>query len=310
MSDRLPPLTALRAFESAARNMSFQNAADELAVTPAALSYQIKNLEGHLGQPLFRRLNRAVELTKAGRTLLPGISEGFEEFSLAWRSAQRLGDDKTLTITAGPSFTAKWLAPRMFGFATKNPDIELRFAATLKLLDFARDEVDLAIRFGVGGDEGFYSEPLLRGWVTPMMVPSLAERLTSPEDLAHISLIHDDSLSFLRNPTDWAAWAHEAGARFDTRHGMRFSQADHAVDAALEGAGVVLGRLSITERYLRNGRLVTPFDLALASPAHYRLVYPAGNEQHPAIKRFHDWIFAESAKTAELSAGRDIRILA
>ncbi|MEL7214913.1 MAG: transcriptional regulator GcvA [Pseudomonadota bacterium] len=310
MSDRLPPLTALRAFEAAARHMSFQNAADELAVTPAALSYQIKNLEGHLGQPLFRRLNRAVELTEAGRTLLPGISEGFEAFRSAWRSTQRLGDDTTLTITAGPGFTAKWLAPRMFDFATKNPDIELRFAATLKLLDFARDEVDLAIRFGVGGDEGFYSEPLLRGWVTPMMVPSLADRINSPDDLADIPLIHDDSLSFLRNPTDWAAWAREAGAQFDTSHGVRFSQADHAVDAALEGAGVVLGRLSITERYLRNGRLVTPFDLALASPAHYRFVCPAGNEQRPAIKRFHDWIFSESAKTAELSAGRDIRMLA
>src|SRR5210317_545459 len=117
MPDRLPPLTALRAFEAAARHMSFAKAADELNVTPAALSFQIKSLEEHLGAPLFRRLNRAVELTEAGRALSPGATEGFQALSAAWRAAQRLQDEQTLTVTAGPAFTAKWLAPRLYEFA-------------------------------------------------------------------------------------------------------------------------------------------------------------------------------------------------
>ncbi|MBB5515173.1 LysR family glycine cleavage system transcriptional activator [Rubricella aquisinus] len=310
MSDRLPPLTALRAFEAAARHLSFQNAADELAVTPAALSYQIKNLEAHLGAPLFTRLNRAVALTEAGKTLLPGTSDGFEQLRAAWRATQRLTDDTKLTITAGPAFTAKWLAPRMFRFAQANPDIEMRFAATLKVMDFTRDDVDVAIRFGLGGDEGYYSEPLLRGWLTPMMTPTLAEGVKTAEDLAKLPLIHDDSMTFLKRVPNWGEWFAAAGLPdVDTSHGLRFSQADHAVDAALEGAGVVLGRLSVTERYLGNGRLVAPFALSLTTPAHYRFVCPAGTETRPAVKRFHDWIYGEMAEIDHFAEGRDIRMI-
>ncbi len=162
MSDRLPPLTALRAFEAAARHLSFAQAAAELNVTPAALSFQIKSLEDHLGHPVFRRLNRAVELTEAGRALAPGVTDGFAALSAAWRNTQRLSDNKTLTVTAGPAFTSKWLAPRLFEFAQAHPEIELRFSASLRLIDFDRDEVDVAIRFGLGNDEGVFSEPLIR----------------------------------------------------------------------------------------------------------------------------------------------------
>lgn len=309
MSDRLPPLTALRAFEAAARHLSFQNAADELAVTPAALSYQIKNLEAHLGAPLFKRLNRAVELTEAGRALLPGASDGFEQLRAAWRATQRVTDDTTLTITAGPAFTSKWLAPRMFRFAQENPDIEMRFAASLKVMDFARDDVDVAIRFGLGGDEGYYSEPLLRGWLTPMMTPALAEGVETAEQLAQLPLIHDDSMAFLKRVPNWAEWFAAAGVEADTSHGLRFSQADHSVDAALEGAGVVLGRLSVTERYLGNGRLVAPFALSLTTPAHYRFVCPSGTETRPAVARFHDWIYGEMSQITHYADLRDIRMI-
>ena len=147
MSDRLPPLTALRAFEAAARHMSFAKAAEELHVTPAALSFQIKSLEEHLGQPLFLRLNRAVRLTEAGRTLAPGVSDGFDTLTQAWRATRRLQNDTVLNVTAGPAFTAKWLAPRMYDFARAHPEIDLRFSATLRILDFERDDVDVAIRF-------------------------------------------------------------------------------------------------------------------------------------------------------------------
>ena len=170
MVDRLPPLTALRAFEAAARHMSFAKAAGELHVTPAALSFQIKTLEEHLGQPLFRRLNRAVELTEAGRTLQPGAAEGFGALARAWRAVRRLADSSVLTVTAGPAFTAKWLAPRLFDFARAHPGIELRFSASLRIMDFDRDEIDVAIRHGTGPDPGLFSQCIIREWLSLSLI--------------------------------------------------------------------------------------------------------------------------------------------
>ncbi len=306
MTLRLPPLTSLRAFEAAARHMSFAKAADELSVTPAALSYQIKSLEEHLGAPLFRRLNRAVELTEQGRLLAPGVGDGFARLADAWQSTTRSLDNTSLTITAGPAFTAKWLAPRLFDFAHASPDIELRFSATLRILDFVRDEIDVAIRFGLGEDEGLFSEALYRGWITPMMHPDLASGVEKPADLLDLPLIHDGSLSFLEHQPDWQRWFKEAGVETGPLKGTHFSQADHAVDAALRGNGVVLGRSSITLNALTSGALVAPFDLALTSRAHYRLVCPLGNETRPAIQRFRDWIHAEFRADTGLSEGRHL----
>ncbi|WP_112322018.1 transcriptional regulator GcvA [Oceanibium sediminis] len=305
MVDRLPPLTALRAFEAAARHMSFALAAEELAVTPAALSYQIKNLEAHLQAPLFRRLNRAVELTEAGAALLPYASEGFDALRQGWRAAQRTLEGAVLNITAGPAFTAKWLAPKLFRFAQQNPDIELRFSATLRVLDFDRDAVDLAIRFGQGRDEGYFSEALYRGWITPMMRPDIAARVASPADLLKENLIHDESLDFLRTPPNWACWFQHAGVDAAQVRGPHFTQADHALDMALEGGGVALGRSSIALTALQSGALVAPFPLALTVDAHYRMVCPLGHETRPRIARFREWIHAELAAAAPLAEGRE-----
>ncbi len=298
MTDRLPPLTALRAFDAAARHLSFANAAAELNVTPAALSFQIKSLEEHLGTALFRRLNRAVELTEAGRSLAPGAADGFAALRAAWAATRRLADHSSLTVTAGPALTAKWLAPRLFGFAQAHPEIELRFFATLRLLDFDRDDVDLAIRFGMGGEEdGVFSACLHREWVTPMMHPDLAARCARPEDVLQLPLLHQDDIAFLNPPIDWAAWFRAAGLGAPPG-GARFSQADHAIDAAAAGGGVVLGRISLTEKDLREGRLVAPFDLALSTEAHYRFVCPRGNETRPQVRAFLDWSL-EQAKDFE-----------
>jgi len=312
MSDRLPPLTALRAFEAAARHMSFQAAAEELAVTPAALSYQIKNLETHLGAALFRRLNRAVELTEAGRTLQPAMAEGFDALRRGWRAAARAVDGTTLTVTAGPAFTAKWLAPRLYGFAAAHPEIELRFAATLRLMDFERDGVDVAIRFGLGRDPRHFSEKVYAGWVSPMMRPEIAARLSGPADLLGETLIHDDGIAFLPRPPSWEEWLDAAGvARPEgPLRGPRFSQSDHALDLALEGAGVVMGRSSIALNLLRAGTLVAPFPLALTTDAMYRLVCPEGHETRPAIAAFRAWIRAEVARDRPLEEGLDFRHLA
>lgn len=306
MSDRLPPLTALRAFDAAARHMSFQQAAAELGVTPAALSFQIKSLEAHLGAPLFHRLNRAVSLTEAGRALAPGAMEGFEVLTAAWRAARRVLDDRSLTVTAGPAFTAKWLAPRLFDFARAHPGIDLRFSASLRNMDFVRDEIDVAIRFGYGDDEGLYAVPLRREWVTPVMIPEMAERYPTPESLRDAPFLFDESIDFLDPPLDWAAWFRAVGVDFVPVHGPRFSQADHAVDAALAGVGVVLGRRAMVVKDLAEGKLVAPYGVALESRARFRFLCLKGTETRPQITAFRDWVLDEIGKTAHVSAGLTI----
>lgn len=304
MNERLPPLTALRAFEAAARHMSFAKAAEELNVTPAALSYQIKALEADLGMPVFRRLNRAVELTEAGRALAPGTSDAFASLSAAWRNTKRLNNNDVLTVTAGPAFTSKWLAPRLYKFAQEHPEIELRFHAGLRVADFDRDEVDVAIRFGIDVADGLFAAPLHQEWMTPMMTPELAQTIQTPEDIAKTMLIHDDSVAFLKMDWDWPSWCKAAGVTLDTEHGLRFSQADHALDAAISGAGVVLGRITLATRALESGRLVAPFDVGIIADAQFRLVCPAGHEKRPNIKAFHDWVMNEIASSRRFEDGR------
>ena len=296
MASRLPPLTALRAFESAARHLSFAKAADELNVTPAALSFQIKALEENLGSPVFRRLNRAVELTEAGQALLPGCKEGFANLAMAWNAVQRALDGTGLTITAGPAFTAKWLAPRLFQFAQEHPDIELRFSASLRIVDLDRDEVDVAIRFGYGPDTGLWSLPLAEEWVTPVMTPRLAQDFRTPDDLANAVLITDQSIEFLEPKCDWNAWFQAVGLDPIEAHGPRFSQADHAVDAALAGVGVTLARRALVVKDIMEGRLVAPFGVALKTGARFRFICRQGTENKPQIKALRDWMLTEIDK--------------
>jgi LysR family glycine cleavage system transcriptional activator len=314
MPDRLPPLTALRAFEAAARHMSFSRAADELHVTPAALSYQIKQLEEHLGTPVFRRLNRAVELTEAGRALQPGVAEAFGCLRQAVRAVARLGDGPGLSVTAGPAFTAKWLAPRFFRFAEAHPEIELRFVATLRIMDFDRDGVDAAIRFGTGTDEGLYSEVLTDDWATPVCTPALAARIvqagTQPgagtASLAGLPLLHDESIGFLHPAPDWPAWGRVTGMVGDWAHGARFSNADHAIDVALGEGGIALGRITLVERYLESGQLVAPFRTALRIGAQYRFVCPLGAESQPKIGAFLAWLRDEIRSLERHRAGMTV----
>lgn len=301
MSDYLPPLTALRAFDAAARHMSFAKAAAELHVTPAALSFQIKSLEEHLGRPLFRRLNRAVELTEAGRTLAPGAADGFATLHAAWQAVRRQSDDTSLTVTAGPALTAKWLAPRLYDFARSHPEIDLKFSATLRNMDLERDDVDVAIRFGTGADEGLYSVPVRKEWLTPVMTPELAERFPTAESLQDAPLIHDESIGFLRPPCDWPAWFRAVGIAFTPSHGAHFSNADHAIDAAVAGVGVALGRRAMILKDLSEGRLVAPFKVAIETKGRFRFLCLAGAESRPQIAAFRDWFLTEIEKTAHIS---------
>lgn len=299
-------MTALRAFEAAARHMSFANAAKELHVTPAALSFQIKSLEEHLGAPLFHRLNRAVELTAAGRTLAPGASEGFEKLHTAWRAAKRLQDSSRLTVTAGPAFTAKWFAPRLFKFAQAHPSIEMRFSTSLQVLDFDRDEIDVAIRFGVGPQDGLFSQIVIDEWLTPMMSPTLAEQFQDPGDLQNAPLLHMDWLTSLSRWAHWDEWFHRAGLGRSPRGGVHFTQDDHAIDAAIAGAGIVLGRISLAEGALNEGSLVAPFTLALKTDANYRFVCPQSTKDRPQNRAFLDWIMSEAQSLEAFRADKKI----
>ena len=306
MSDRLPPLTALRAFDAAARHMSFAKAADELAVTPAALSFQIKSLEEHFGAPLFHRFNRAVELTEAGKSLAPVTAEGFQTLASGWRAARRLLDDQTLTVTAGPAFTAKWLAPRLYEFAQSHPEVELRFSASLKIMDFARDAIDVAVRFGTTVDPSLFAQPLAREWVCPVMTPAMAERFPTAESLVKAPLIFDDSISFLKPNCDWEAWFHAMGIDHAPTHGPRFSQADHAIDTALAGVGVVLGRRALVVKDIDEGRLVAPVKKALMTTGRFHFLCPLGTEDRPQVKAFREWMLREIDKTTYITEELDI----
>lgn len=302
--DRTAPFTALRAFEAAARHLSFAAAADELNVTPAALSFQIRSLEDHLGAPVFHRRNRAVDLTEVGRALYPGIAEGLTTLTKSWSAARRRITASSLTITAGPAFTAKWLAPRLFTFAQANPDLELRFSATLRMLDFTRDEIDVAIRFGPNETTGQFNEIIIEEWATPLMHPNLAKNVKTAKDLLKLPLIHDDSLLFLKESAGWGAWFGAMGLEAPAENGPRFSQADHAVDLALSGGGVVLGRGSIAERSVSEGRLIAPFAETLRIPSEYRLTCPNGMETTPPVQRLRNWINDELQGLRALTATR------
>lgn len=306
MSDALPPLTALRAFEAAARHLSFAKAAEELHVTPAALSFQIKSLEDRLGQPLFVRLNRAVQLTEAGRTLSPGMTEGFQTLTHAWRATRRLQDEATLNVTAGPAFTSKWLAPRIFEFARQHPEIDLRFSATLRLLDLERDEIDVAIRFGIGPDEGLWSMPMEKDWVMPVMTPMLAENFTDIEQLKTAPLLVDHSIDFLSPRAGWKEWFKAVGIDHNPSHATHFSQADHIVDAALANGGVALARRSVVLKELQDGALVAPFKTAIQTAGLYRFVCRKGTEDRPQIAAFREWVLAEIEKRASVDATLNI----
>lgn len=301
MTNRLPPLTALRAFDAAARHMSFAQAASELNVTPAALSFQIKSLEEHLGAPLFRRLNRSVELTEAGAALSQGAAEGFQTLATAWRAAQRTQDTQTLTVTAGPAFTAKWLAPRLYEFAQAHPDVELRFAASLSRMDLMRDNVDVAIRFGTAPSPDLYAIALAEEWIMPVMTPALAAQFPTIKSMHAAPLIFDDSINFLKTPVGWTEWFTALEAPFTPTLGPRFSQSDHAIDAALAGVGIVMGRRALVVKDLAEGRLVAPFPTALTTGARFSFLCLKGMETRPQIKVFRDWILSEIDKTAHVT---------
>ena len=295
----LPPLNALRAFEATARHASFSKAAEELHVTPAALSHQIRGLEDMLGLKLFLRRARAIELTEAGRLIYPGIRNGFESLRAAVEQLDRAKQDRVLVVSAAPGLTAKWLVPRIYRFLSQHPDIETRIAAGSAYSNFTTDGVDVGIRLSSGVHPELYVEKLSDEWMLPLCSPRLLEGdrpLRSPHDLPRFPLIQIDLPGLV--PT-WDDWLRAVGIEgIDTSRGLRLNVADHALDAASEGTGVVLGYKLVASHDVALGRLVSPFGPELPLPGRsYHFVCARGQERRPAIKAFRDWLFAEISET-------------
>ena len=310
MVRRLPPLNGLRAFEVAARHLSISAAATELHVTPAAVSQQIKGLEGQLGVPLFRRLNRALALTEHGRLLLPGLSEGLDRIADAVAMVRAAQEGGPLTVTTNPSFASKWLIPRIDRFQKTHPGIEVRLLASMELADFRADDVDCGIRFGRGRYEGVESVWLMSEEVFPVCSPKLLEGehpLTCLAELKHHPLLHDATPNMHDVAPDWRMWLQAAGVEdADPDHGLSLSPWTMVVEAAIEGQGVALGRRQLLSADLAAGRLVRPFDLGLPIPFSHWLVYPPEALGRSKVRAFRDWIVAE----AEAERGDDEMVLA
>jgi LysR family glycine cleavage system transcriptional activator len=317
MTDRLPPLNALRAFESAARHLSFRKAAAELHVTPAAISHQVRALEDQLGATLFRRLTRAVELTATGRLLLPGLGAGFEALARAVEAVRDHQNAGTLTVNVPPSFATQWLMPRLHRFATAHPAIDVRISASMRLIDPRRAAVrhgvygenelvgdaDIEIHFGLGNYPNAHVDKLFGVTFTPLCSPRLmqgAHPLTNPADLRHHLLLHDDMHDIAEGWPGWKEWLAATGAdaveAVDATSGHSFSHPLLGLEAAVDGMGVVLGARELAARDLATGRLVAPFALNLDLGSGYFLVGAMGSAERPKIAAFRHWLLQEASQ--------------
>jgi len=302
MNKPMPPLNALRAFEAAARHLSLTKASHELNVTAGALSHQIRGLEEMLGVKLFERRVRSIALTAEGKLLYPGLQTGFTQIRDAVEGLGKTGDERVLVISTPPGFTAKWLAPRLYRFASNYPDIDARISSSFSNANFTTDGVDVAIRNMPGAparDTALDFEKLVDMSVMPVCSPRfLAEHgpLKTAESLARVPLIHDDTLINRVAFPSWADWFKEAGvANVDVSRGLRFNSADHALDAAGEGAGVLLAHSVLAYDELRTGRLVIPVDLTLETGRAYYIVCGKKRRQPDRVEAFRTWIKQEVA---------------
>lgn len=299
MADRLPPLIALRVFESAARHLSFRKAAEELFVTPGAISQQIRLLEDHVGVPLFHREGRRVALTEAGQAALPALRSGFASLTEAARLMRQPLRRSRVTVSVAPSFAAKWLLPRLERFTDLHPEIDVWVSADMAPVDFTSADVDLAIRYGPGRYEGLVSEKLLEEAVLMVCSPVLMEAapIRAPQDLQHHTLLHDISSELDASCPDWAMWLKAQGVSgIDPTRGPRFNQSSLVIEAAVAGRGVALAKRTIAEADLDAGRLIAPFAGAGAPTSFaYYIVWPRTRDFGHAQTTFIDWVRNEAA---------------
>jgi LysR family glycine cleavage system transcriptional activator len=294
---KLPPLNSLRCFEVAARCKSFTRAAAELCVTPAAVGQQVRQLEDFMGVQLFRRVNRALVLTRVGEACLPGVREGFAMLAAAVVQAKPQATTRRLTVSVAPSFAAKWLLPRLSEFEARHPDIDVHVDASMPLVDLHESLVDVAIRYGAGQYPGLRVERLIGEEVFPVCSPALllGERpLNSPADLKDHTLLHDDSPDNDPSCPTWPMWLRAAGVQnVDAARGPRFSQSSFVLEAAVLGRGVALAKSTIAAADLAAGRVVRLFEVSIPLAFSYFLVSRDDVAPSPNIVAFRTWLFEQ-----------------
>ncbi|HEX6633574.1 MAG TPA: transcriptional regulator GcvA [Usitatibacter sp.] len=309
--ERLPPLNALRAFEAAARLLSFKKAAKELHVTPGAVSHQIKLLEDHLGVALFRRLTRALELTPEAQAMLPKVREGLQNLAAAVERVRARQESYALTVIAPPNFASRWLVPRLGRFTQLHPNLELHLASRLAMIDGrengrvapvkdAPEEAPIVmVRFGEGRYPGAHVDQLFSAVYVPVCSPKLLggrHPLRKPADLRYHTLLHDETVVEEGVRPNWNDWLEEVGAQgVDASRGPRFSNASLALEAAIEGMGVALTMKPLVRSEIQAKRLVVPFDIPAPAAFSYYLVTPETEAQNPGVAAFREWILGESA---------------
>ena len=295
---RLPPLNALRAFEAAARHLNFSRAADELSVTPGAVSQQIQNLEDYVGAALFKRTPKGLLLTDAAQTALPALREAFDRLAEAASLLTAAVDGRRLTVSVAPSFASKWLVPRLGHFEAAHPQVDVWVSADMDIVDFANGEIDVAIRYGAGRYPGLEVIRLMQETVVAVASPSLlAEHpLNELSDLANQILLHDGSPDADPSCPDWTMWLAARGVKgVDGARGPRFNQSSLVIEAAMNGRGVALAKRALAQADLDAGRLVSPFQIATAVDFAYYVVHPKAKGRLPQVKAFVSWLTAEAA---------------
>jgi LysR family glycine cleavage system transcriptional activator len=320
-------LNALRAFEAAARHLSVKKAAIELNVTPAAVSHQIRMLEDYLGVQLFHRYNRALELTDAARASLPKLREGFDCLVQAVERLRSHVSGGVLTVSAAPSFAARWLMPRLHRFIAAHPEVDVRVSARMRRVsvdgkgDVAEratveawlDDSDIAILYGRGNYPNLWVKKLLDLTITPICSPQLLQGdhpLKKPADLAQHMLLHDDTGDLYDNEPFWDVWLHAANVNgVDARRGPHFSHAVLAFEAAIDAVGVVATMPVLAAEDIAAGRLIAPFDLHVALDSAYYLVCHESASTRPAVSLFRDWLLDEAARDTRTPEGAGKRVV-
>lgn len=293
MPRRLPQLNALKAFEAAARHVSFTRAAEELCVTQGAVSHQVKALESELGIKLFNREMQRLIITDAGRDYLVVVRDAFDRIAMGTERLVQRQSSGMLTVSTSPDFAAKWLIHRLGRFAETHPAIDLRVSGTMHHVDFAREDVDIAVRHGDGHWPGLHVTQLCTEHLFAVCSPALASRLKRPSDVLNQPLLHLDDRSV------WSAWFDAAAVVGpDAIHGPILNRASMLIDAAADGQGVALARTTLAAWDLLHKRLVRPFSIMLPLSKSYWIVCPKATATLPKLVAFRDWLLAQANEDA------------
>ncbi|WP_170519366.1 transcriptional regulator GcvA [Ruegeria atlantica] len=301
---KIPSLKSIQAFEAACRHLSFKDAADELCVTPTAISHQIKSLEDQLGVPLFHRLTRALKLTEDGANYAPHIIEAFKNIEAASLALEEDDLAGTLTISTTGSFAANWLSPRLRGFYEKYPEISVRVLSSDQLVDFKSSDVDVAIRYGFGDYPDSNVAWVLNDWVAPVCSVEKAKSLGSPEDLLKSRLIEYQWSGFSDADPSWERWMDAAGLQTgDVEPYVTYSEEHICLLTASDGHGVALVSLLAAARFLERNMLVAPFDAALKNKSYF-LVCPETYANRARVRVFREWLLDQADEFRDSVVGQ------